>query len=127
MCLLVSGPSYPEHTLHIRGGRSAAASGPEPHHGGVRGEAEARDGAQEKEHLGPGRVWCVIQLKAEALRHLGRAAVWIPADEFQLKELNCHCCHDLVLLNWGVCRLCLFDWLVCGFIFHVSCVLSKVY
>jgi hypothetical protein len=104
--LLVSGPCYPEHTLHIRGGPSAAGSSPEPHHGGVRGEAEARGGAQEKEHLGPGRVWYVVQLKAEALRHLGRAAVWIPADEFQLKKLSS--------LQNG-CLVFLLDWFVVSY------------
>ena len=126
MCPLLSGPCYPEHTLHIRGrprdsGRSsgdgftaAATAGAEPHPGGVRWEAETRGGEQAEEHLRPGGVWDGIQLTAEALRHLWRAAVWIPTDEFQLKQLSLlqnrsrHCCYDLVfckavkLLDWFV-------------------------
>jgi hypothetical protein len=64
--------------------------------------------------------------------------VSIPADEFQLKELNCHCYKMGLVMTWsfwtGVSLVSVYlIGLVCGFIFHVlcggvvSCVLSKVY
>jgi hypothetical protein len=90
----------------------------EPHPGGV---WRARDREQAEEHLRPGGARDgILELTAEAIRHLRRAAVWIPVDELHLKcspslqNRVCHCCYDGPVLLYRLQFISV--GLVCGFV-----------